>query len=58
MRKIAIEVPEKRCKGCSLAIEDSSYQRYKCPFRHRYWFWFLDDLKPVKACRDAEIGRE
>jgi len=57
MRKIIVEVPEKKCWGCKL-IKYAESEEYSCPFREGVWIEmesFVDNARPVKACREAEI---
>ena len=52
MRKIMVEVPEKKCDRCHLWKHDHSIY-YTCPFREDWTTKW--GKRPVKACREAGI---
>lgn len=59
MRTIKVEVPD-WCEPCRFRSKRTLFTDWKwtCPFRQRLTGVSLDIAKPVKACRDAEIGRD
>ncbi len=52
MRKIMVEVPEKKCDRCYLWKHDHSIY-YTCPFREDWTTKWRK--RPVKPCREAEV---
>jgi len=54
MRYIKVPVPERCSPECPLTKSQHGY--YKCYYRkENVYTWYL---KPVKACREAEIKEE
>jgi len=54
MRKVAIEVPDRCVYSCPLLI--MKVYDYDCPYRVS--FRPHQTMKPVKACRNAEVGND
>jgi hypothetical protein len=62
MRKIVVEVPEKKCWGnywrpglkCPLLVADG-FNTYCCPYRESVNWKSTGRLKPTKACIAATI---
>jgi hypothetical protein len=56
-RYIKIEVTN-NCETCSFLVEHpNTVIEVICPFR-KHWRKAINDLKPVKACREATIKKE
>jgi len=57
MRKIAIPVPDNKCRLCKWIIWAQLQYSWTCPARTEFTEVILDNAKPVKACREAEVSQ-
>ena len=55
MRMIKVDVPKVCGYFCPLAFDFYNNGSWKCPYRKH--LTFDTGQRPVKACRDAEIGK-